>query len=329
MDTMKKYTWLFIFLLRAQLSFAQNFEYFALVKEADLLYDAKDYKNSASVYSKAFKSFGWKGEISDRYNAACSWALANNIDSAFLQLHKISTIANYSNHAHITQDPDLNALHKDGRWKPLLEIILQNKEKAEAHYDKPLIAQLDSIYREDQKYRQQIEPIEKKFGWKSNEMKALWKIMREKDSVNLLKVKAILKQNGWLGTDVVGEHGSTTLFLVIQHADQITQEKYLPMMREAVENKKAKGRELALLEDRVALRQGKKQIYGSQIGRDIETNHYYVLPLEDPENVDTRRSKVGLEPLALYAMNWQIKWDVEQYKKDLPEIEAKEKRRGK
>jgi hypothetical protein len=29
--------------------------------------------------------------------------------------------------------------------------------------------------------------------------------------------------------------------------------------------------------------------------------------------------------LAEYVSYWQIKWDVEQYKKDLPTIEAKEK----
>jgi hypothetical protein len=38
---------------------------------------------------------------------------------------------------------------------------------------------------------------------------------------------------------------------------------------------------------------------------------------------------VGLPPLAEYLDYWQIKWDVEQYKKDLPGIEAKEKARRK
>ena len=51
--------------------------------------------------------------------------------------------------------------------------------------------------------------------------------------------------------------------------------------------------DLALLEDRVALRQGKKQIYGSQIGMDPETGEYFVSPLEDPDNVVERRIKMG------------------------------------
>jgi len=130
-----------------------------------------------------------------------------------------------------------------------------------------------------------------------------------------------------LGADVVGGQGNSTLFLVIQHADQATQEKYLPMMREAVKNGKAQGSSLALLEDRVALGQGNRQIYGSQIGRDPETQIYFISPLEDPDNVDKRRAEVGLQSLADYASRWQITWDVEQYKKDLPQIEEKVKRK--
>ncbi|NJL77090.1 MAG: hypothetical protein HC892_20830 [Saprospiraceae bacterium] len=248
-------------------------------------------------------------------------------DSAFFQLDRIATKANYTNYAHIIIDPDLNSLHNDNRWKPLLEKIKENKEKAEANLNKPLVAMLDSIYIEDQTYRKQLDGIKKKYGWDSKEMKDHWKIINEKDSINLVKVKSILDKYGWLGADVVGGQGNSTLFLVIQHSDQATQETYLPMMREAVKNGKAQGSSLALLEDRVALGQGKRQIYGSQIGRDPETQISYVLPLEDPDNVDKRRAEVGLGPLSEYLNRWQIKWDVEQYKMDLPKLEEKTKRK--
>ena len=312
---MKKIIFLSVCFISTQVTFGQNTEYFSLVKKADSLYTAKDFKTSALTYSAAFKANGWVGISDDRYNAACSWALANNSDSSFFQLNRIATKANYMNYGHITTDPDLNSLHNDNRWKPLLDLIKRNKEKAEANLNKPLVAQLDSIYNEDQKYRLQIEEIEKKYGLESNEMKDHWKIINQKDSINLSKVKSLLDSYGWLGTDIVGRQGNSTLFLVIQHSDQRTQEKYLPMMREAVKNGKATGSSLALLEDRVALGQGKKQIYGSQIGRNNETKLYYVLPLEDPDNVDKRRAEVGLQPLAEYVNRWQIKWNVEQYKK--------------
>jgi len=322
---MKKIIFFSTCIIVAQFSFGQRNEYFTLVKKADSLYKAKEYEKSAFAYSDAFKAMSGKGLTNDRYNAACSWALSNNPDSSFFQLDRIATKANYMDYQHVTTDPDLVSLHTDERWKPLLEIIKQNKEKAEANLNKPLVAELDSVFTDDQKYRQQASGIEKKYGMQSNEMASLWKTIKEKDSVNLVKVKSLLDNYGWLGADVIGRQGNLTLFLVIQHADSSTQRKYLPMMREAVIQRKANASDLALLEDRVALGKGEKQIYGSQIGFNPETKLYYVLPLEDPDNVDKRRSEVGLGPLSDYVQQWNIKWNVEEYKKTLKEIEAKQK----
>lgn len=291
-------------------------KYFDYIKIADSLYKLKEYKSSGLNYSEAFKTNGGKGIVNDRYNAACSWAMASVIDSAFFQLFRIATKGNFTNHNSLIMEPDLNVLHADKRWSELLEIVKQNKEKTEVNFNKSLVSILDSIYLDDQMYRQQLEGIEKKYGLNSKELKNHWKIINEKDSINLVKVKSILDEYGWLGKDVISEQGNLTLFLVIQHSDQVTQEKYLPIMREAVKKGNAQGSSLALLEDRVALGQGRKQIYGSQIGRDSQTQEYFVSPLEDPDNVDKRRAEVGLQPLADYLNLWQIKWDVEEYKKN-------------
>ena len=134
--------------------FGQNGQYSAFVKEANALYKAKDFLNSALKYSEAFKANNWKGTTNDRYNAACSWALAGVPDSSFFQLERIASKSNYSNLNHITNDSDLNSLHQDDRWNPLNELIRQNKVKEEANLDKILGAVLDSIYITDQKYRQ-------------------------------------------------------------------------------------------------------------------------------------------------------------------------------
>lgn len=167
-----------------------------------------------------------------------------------------------------------------------------------------LIRQLDIISTDDQTDRAQLESIQNKYANDTAELRihvnAIYKVMRDKDSINQIKVTAILDKYGWLGSEIVGEEGNRTLFMVIQHADLVIQEKYLPMMRDAVKNGKAKASSLALLEDRVALRQGKKQIYGSQVAWIMLKNEYTVLPLYDPDNVDKRRAEVGLPPLAIY-----------------------------
>lgn len=305
---------------------AQNDEYRQYIRAAETHLMANQYHEAAESYSKAFIALGGKGYENDRYNAACAWALVNNPDSAFFQLFRIATKMDYSDITYLTADKDLNSLHADKRWDELCNIVKVNKDKKEANLDRPLVAILDTVYMEDQQYRRQVNEVEEKYGRDSKEMKDLWKIMEEKDKENLVKVTKILDTYGWLGADRIGEQGNSTLFLVIQHADHKTQLKYLPMMREAVKNNKARPSSLALLEDKVALRDGKKQIYGSQIGR-FASGEFYVQPLEDPDNVDKRRAEVGLQPLTEYVSLWQLKWDAEAYKKQLPEIEKYEQER--
>jgi hypothetical protein len=305
--------------------FAQDqAKYDALTSEANNLYDKQAYLQSAQKYAEAFAAWGNKGYMTDRYNAACSWALAGKADSAFAQLLKIAKNGSYTDYGHLTTDPDLKPLYADARWKEVTALVKVNKEKEDATLDRPLATQLNEIYQEDQQYRVQIDEIEKKYGLESAQMNAHWKLINEKDSINLVKVKKILDARGWLGADIVGRQGNATFFLVIQHADLKTQEQYLPLMREAVKKGNANANNLALLEDRVAIRQGKKQIYGSQIGRDTKTGEYYVQALQDPDNVDKRRAEVGLGTLQEYVSYWKLTWNVEAYKKQLPLIEAKE-----
>jgi hypothetical protein len=60
-----------------------------------------------------------------------------------------------------------------------------------------------------------------------------------------------------------------------------------------------RGSSLALLEDRIRLREGQKQIYGSQVKKN-GAGEWEPLPLEDEEKVDMSRASVGLEPISEY-----------------------------
>jgi hypothetical protein len=164
-----------------------------------------------------------------------------------------------------------------------------------------LKTELEAIYDSDQKIRKQLDDPANT----ANSMDLIHK-METDDAENLRKIKAILDRHGWLGPDQVGSKASEAIFLVIQHADIETQEKYLPMMRIAVKEKKARGSSLAMLEDRVRMRRGKKQIYGTQLKTNPQSHKYELSPLEDPKNVDKRRAEVGLGPLADYLKKWGI-----------------------
>jgi len=187
---------------------------------------------------------------------------------------------------------------------------------------KELTQILDSIYQKDQYYRQQLASTLATYGDGSEELQNITEIMQYTDESNLKVVSIILDKKGWLGINDVGFKANSCLFLVVQHADFKTQLRYLPMMREAAEKGDVTRRSLALLEDRVALRQGKKQIYGSQVGRDPKTGASYVLPLEEPDSVDFRRAEMGLGRLEDYLRSFGIEWNVEEYKKQLSETEG-------
>jgi hypothetical protein len=280
--------------------------YYRYIHKGDSLYQAKSYRASGMAYAGAFKVAKGKGTASDRYNAAGSWALANMPDSAFANLEYLVKKLDYSDSKHLFQDMDMMSLFPDKRWLPLLQRVNGNKVVAEAGYNMPLVKQLDTIYRDDQSDRLKLDSVNKKFGYNSKEMDALQYSMGQKDSINIIKVKAILDNYGWLGADEVGRRGNLCIFIVIQHADTEDQKKYLPMMRQAVQKGKAEPANLALLEDRLALEDGKKQIYGSQVALDTKTGKYYINPIEDEPNVNNRRATVGLEPLEYYVAQWGI-----------------------
>ena len=177
---------------------------------------------------------------------------------------------------------------------------------------------LDSILIADQKYRQELDTVKNKFGKNSNEIKNHWKKINKTDSSNLVVVKSVINIYGWLGPKDIGQKANLALFLVIQHSNTATQEKYLPIMEKAVKNGKAHSADFALLTDRVKLGKKELQVYGSQIGTHPETGELYVLPLITPEKVNERRAKVGLKKIEEYISFWGLKWNFQEYKKNLP-----------
>lgn len=193
-----------------------------------------------------------------------------------------------------------------------LSLFSQTEEKKDY---KELIATLDNIHHLDQEIREQSRELEKEFEWDSEEIQNLWKEMHNQDSINLIKVEKIISEYGWLGEDDLGKQGNRTIFLVIQHADIATQEKYLPILQNAVEKGNATGSELALMKDRILLGKGQKQVYGSQLEADPKNGGYRVSAMTDPDLVDFRRKQVGLVPMVEYLKIWDLEWDVEAFKK--------------
>ena len=160
---------------------------------------------------------------------------------------------------------------------------------------------LESIRLKDQTLRLLLPEIDKKFGKESKESEYFWTLIHHQDSINEIEVGNIIDNYGWLGGNKVGELANQSLWLVIQHAPIKTQEKYLPYLRESIEKGESKGWYLAFLEDRILMRKGEKQIYGSQAFFNKETGKFHIYSIKDIENVNEKRTEIGLETLEEYA----------------------------
>lgn len=288
--------------------------YFEGTKSAQRLYDTKQYQASGMAYSKAFADAGGKSMLQDRYNAACAWSLAGNTDSAIAYLQAAAN-GRYTSYNHLVLDPDLDALHKDARWEAIVKKVNENRFISLSAANMGLLYQLDTVMQDDQRVRMRFESTQEKYGTNSKEFRDLITAMNRHDSINVLRVTRILDTHSWPHRQEVGDEGANAVFMVIQHADIAIQEKYLPMVRDAVKAGDVRASSFALLEDRIAVRNGKKQLYGTQLGMK-QDGTYYLDELEDPDNVDKRRASVGLGPLADYLLQWNLKWDVTAYKKE-------------
>jgi Family of unknown function (DUF6624) len=114
------------------------------------------------------------------------------------------------------------------------------------------------------------------------------------DVENTQRMKEIVEQMGWPTRAKVGGHASEMAWLLVQHADhdRSFQRKCLDLMKAQAAGEVLPGN-IAYLEDRVRVGEGRPQVYGSQFYVD-EAGNFGPRPIEDPDHVDERRQAVLL-----------------------------------
>ena len=128
---------------------------------------------------------------------------------------------------------------------------------------------------------------------------ALLREMVAVDSIHTARLREIIGVYGWPGVSDVGEDGAGAAWTLLQHSPDVEfQRETLPLMEDAAERGEASRRSLALLTDRVLIRQDQPQLYGTQF-KFVEGGIEFH-PIADPESVDARRASVGLPPLEEY-----------------------------
>lgn len=118
----------------------------------------------------------------------------------------------------------------------------------------------------------------------------------EIDEINEKRIKEIVDEIGWPTISMVGEEASTAAWLLVQHAggNPSLQKKILQKMKR-LPKKEVDQKQIAKLEDRIRLLEGKKQLYGTSFNIDLKTKKLTVDPIYDIKNIDKRRKKFGLD----------------------------------
>ena len=102
----------------------------------------------------------------------------------------------------------------------------------------------------------------------------------------------ILSEGGFPRKSQVGEFATLAVWIVFQHNSLEQQKSFLPQMEEAVRNGDVAPMYLAMLKDRIDVREGRPQKYGTQMG-----NGGKLCPLLDATRVNEWRQEVGLPPI--------------------------------
>lgn len=126
-------------------------------------------------------------------------------------------------------------------------------------------------------------------------------------------LQSLLRQYPEISENLVGKFGMTAIFTIIQHSPETELPKFKSNMANWYEKGDIKPRNYALYLDRYSLNKNIPQLYGSQLSRATDTLTFH--PIEDIDNINNRRMKMGLESIERYAAYFKIKWNDEYVEK--------------
>lgn len=231
------------------------------------------------------------------YNAACATSLSGEISRGLAYL---VALANRDSTWYLKEplDHDLLNLTDLPEWDDFYKMISERRMSRERNFDTSLRRRLTQIRRSDQDVRHRFLTAYNAQTPDTLLINRLLQEMEETDAANLTEIDSILNEFGWPGRDRVGDE-CVAIWLVLQHADIESQTKALPMLKSAAEKGDIDPSAIAMLEDRILVNSGKRQIYGTQYyyEDDDGAKKRIIYPIEDVENVDNRRIAVGLQSL--------------------------------
>lgn len=118
------------------------------------------------------------------------------------------------------------------------------------------------------------------------------------DKIHTERMKEIVAEIGWPTISKVGVEAADISWILVQHIDRKVdldfQERCLQLMKEVPANE-VDPINIAYLEDRVRVNQGRGQLYGTQFYQ-VDGKHV-LKTIEDEVNVNKRRAEMGMDTL--------------------------------
>lgn len=122
----------------------------------------------------------------------------------------------------------------------------------------------------------------------------------ELDKINTKIFKKIIVKIGWPTISKVGRKAANLSWFLVQHADHDIkwQEKCLKLLKKQPQ-KEIFLKNIAFLDDRVRVNNGRLQIFGTQFYKNRK-GKFGPRPIYDIKDLDKRRKKMGLKPFCRY-----------------------------
>lgn len=259
------------------------------IARADSLYWAQQYRQAAQQYAAALRQPLVKPLAWEWYEAARVQTLSGQYPQA---LASLGNLLSYQPSARWRSEPDFAPLQSLAPWRRLVQQAEEQQAAAARRIrNQPLADSLAVLLEEDQALRQRTGMLTAVEAQR----------FLQQDSLHLVRLRHLVAHHGWLGRDEVGRTGNEALFLILLHSDKAAVlREFLPAVVRSVHQGQTEAQSLAYLQDRLAVREGQPQLYGTQFQLNEQTQQLEVAPLAAPAQVDLRRYQMGLPPLATY-----------------------------
>ena len=252
-------------------------DYWRLIFHADSLYEQGRYDDAIRVYTEAFAD--------DRY------IFPSKLSSVAYKLRMVD-----KEEAAYKFDKHRIRMEKDYYQMPDSATVPSYEDEFDKradiyNYDLSLKNHLEEMLERDQAYRTQWI-LSRQLHHEETQYDIALRLRADSiDSLNQVEIRQILKEHGFPKKTEVGTSACEAAWIIIQHAPLDVQKEYLPMLEKAATEGNIQAALVAALHDRIDVREGRPQKYGTQ------RNGNGLCPLLNEKMVNQWRKEVGLPPL--------------------------------